>query len=260
MRRRRFGEAVGRRRSHRHQRALGFLQERQAEFATVPINRNHVAQRHLFRRQQTRQRINHVPLDRALQVPRAIFHVRAFFQQKVPRRLRYAEQESSLCRLQHALLHHPQLDFQNLFQLCRTQRMEHHGLVNAVHEFRREFPLGGFRSSLLYFLVEPYLGLRALQRRKSQPAGHQLGDFHAAQVRGHENHRLRQIHSPVVAQRQSSLVQNPQQQLPQGIRSLLDLVKQQERNLQLLGAPNSPEATQSISRFRASAEIPRNPP
>src|SRR6202041_3034170 len=151
------------------------------------------------------------------------------------RRLRYAEQESSLCRLQHALLHHPQLDFQNLFQLCRTQRMEHHGLVNAVHEFRREFPLGGFRSSLLYFLVEPYLGLRALQRRKSQPAGHQLGDFHAAQVRGHENHRLRQIHSPVVAQRQSSLVQNPQQQLPQGIRSLLDLVKQQERNLQLLG-------------------------
>src|SRR5271168_2277826 len=133
-------------------------------------------------------------------MPRAVLHVRPFLQQEFPRRLRYTEQEASLRSFQHALLHHPEFNFQNLFELGRTQRMEHHRLVNAVHEFRREFPLGGFRRSLFDFLVEASLGFRALQRRESQSAGHQLGNFHAAQIRRHENHRLRQVNSPVVAQ------------------------------------------------------------
>ncbi len=113
--------------------------------------------------------------------------------------------------------------------------MKHDRLVDAVHELRREFPLGCFRRRVLDLLVQTFLVFRALLRRKTQPAIHQLGDFHAAQVRGHENHGLRQVHSAVVAQRQRGLIQNAQQQLPQRVAGFFDFVKQQKRNLQFLG-------------------------
>ncbi len=113
--------------------------------------------------------------------------------------------------------------------------MEHHHFVDPVHELRREFPLGRFRRRLLDFLVQPRLRFRPHRRRKSHSARHQLGDFPAAQVRRHENHRLRQIHAPVVAQRQRGLVQNSQQQLPQRVGRFFDFVEEQESNLQFLG-------------------------
>ena len=75
-------------------------------------------------------------------------------------RLRHAEQEAPLGRFQHALLHHAQLDFQNLLELFGAQRMENHRLVDAVHEFRREFPLGRFGRRFLHLLIQP----RALDR------------------------------------------------------------------------------------------------
>ena len=72
---------------------------------------------HLFGSQQAGERIDQVPLDRSLQVTRPVFQVRPFAQQKFPRRLRDTKQEPSLRRFQNALLHHSQLDFQNLLEL-----------------------------------------------------------------------------------------------------------------------------------------------
>ena len=85
------------------------------------------------------------------------------------------------------------------------------------------------------FSSSAHAHLRLHFGRKSHSARHQLGDFAAAQIRRHENHRLRQIHAAVVAQRQRRLVQNSQQQLPQRVGRFLDFVKQQETDLQLLG-------------------------
>jgi hypothetical protein len=46
---------------------------------------------------------------------------------------------------------------------------------------------------------------------------------------------VRQVHTPVVAERQRSLVHDSQHQLPQRVRRLLDFVKQQKTQLQFLG-------------------------
>src|SRR5262249_6312386 len=64
-------------------------------------------------------------------------------------------------------------------------------------------------------------------------AGHQFGDLLAPQVGGHENRRLREIDAPVIAQREGGLVQDAQQQLPERVGSLLDLVEEQEAQLQI---------------------------
>ncbi len=46
---------------------------------------------------------------------------------------------------------------------------------------------------------------------------------------------MREVHAPVVPQGQRGLVQHSQQQLPQRVRRLLDLVKQQKTQHQLSG-------------------------
>src|SRR5207245_11205314 len=127
-------------------------------FARAPVNAEHVPQPHLLGRQKVRQRIYNVPLNRPLQMPRAILQVSPFSQQILPRFRRHPEQKLPPRRLQHPLLHYPQLNLQNLLQLLRPQGMKHHHLVQPVHEFRRKLPLGCFRrvrSTLLSSLSSP---------------------------------------------------------------------------------------------------------
>src|SRR6185437_8717035 len=127
---------ASRRSFHRNQSSFGLSPEGQAFRRAIPINRKNVAQLNLVRRQQACQRIDQMPLDRALQMPRAVLHVRTFFQQKFTRRLRYAEKELPLRRFENALLHHTQLDIENHFELRLAQWMENHHFVEAVHKFR----------------------------------------------------------------------------------------------------------------------------
>src|SRR5665811_2367435 len=56
-----------------------------------------------------------------------------------------------------------------------------------------------------------------------------------AQVAGHKNQRPGEIHSAVVAQGQGGLVQDSQQEIPQCVAGLLDLVEEDEAQLNLVG-------------------------
>src|SRR5258706_320453 len=79
--------------------------------------------------------------------------------------------------------------------------MNHHDFAEAVHEFRRELSPRGFYRSAFHLLVKICHGL-ILWLDETHPALHQFRDFRAAQVRGHEDHGLREGHATVVAQRQ----------------------------------------------------------
>src|SRR5580704_13137426 len=68
-----------------------FLREFKPSLAAAPVDRDHIARAHLVGREQLREWVNHVPLDRALEMTRAVFQVRPFFQQEFPRRLRHSE-------------------------------------------------------------------------------------------------------------------------------------------------------------------------
>src|SRR5579864_6836002 len=108
---------------------------------------------------------------------------------------------------------------------CSSQRLEHHRLVDAVHKLRRELAPRRFHRCPLNLVIERGIDLNHLGS-ESKPTIHQVRHLPCAQVRSHDDDALRQIHPPVISQRQRGLVQDPQQQLPQRIRSFLDFVKQ----------------------------------
>ena len=56
-----------------------------------------------------------------------------------------------------------------------------------------------------------------------------------AQVAGHEDQRAREIHAAIVAEGQRGFVENAEQQVPQRVAGLLDLVEQDEAQLHLFG-------------------------
>ena len=80
------------------------------------------------------------------------------------------------------------------------QWMKHHDFVEAVHEFGRELSPRRFYRCALHLLVKIRHGL-IFGLDESHPAVHQFRDFGAAQVRGHEDHRLGEVHTTVVAKR-----------------------------------------------------------
>ena len=221
---------------HRYHRAFRFFYK--GEFILPhQIDADEISQLHLSSRHQVRQRKHQMPFNRPFQVPRSILRIGTFRQQEVLHLCRAIEYELMPARgHQHSLLHHPQFDFQNLLQMLRTQRLEHHHLVDAVHELRSKLAPRRVHCRAIDFIVEGVIHLHR-SRRKSQSAIDQPIHLRRTQVRGHDNDAARKINAPVVAQSQSRFVQNSQQQLPQRVRRLLNLVKQQNRKFKLLRVP-----------------------
>ena len=167
-------------------------------------------------------------------MPCAVFRVRALIEQELFHGRRAAKYELIIARcLQDALLNHAQLDLQDLLQMRLFQRPEDHDLVNAVHELRRELPPRSLDRRATHLLIQPIVFAR-LRRAEPKTAGDHVVHLRGAQVRGHHDQALRKIHAPVVAQGQRRLIENAQQQLPQRVARLLDLVEKQQRQLQLL--------------------------
>ena len=75
----------------------------------------------------------------------------------------------------------------------------------------------------------------AIAGGEAQVGAEDRAHFGGAQVAGHENQRAREIHAAVVAEGQSGLVEDSQEQIPQGIAGLFDLVEQDEAQLNLVG-------------------------
>ena len=144
-------------------------------------------------------------------MPRAIFRIRALVQQESFHFRGAAKHEliGGSCH-QDALLHHAQLDFQNLFEVFGTQGLEHHRLVDAVHEFRSEFPSRRFDRSAINFLIQAGVHLRGFVR-ETESAIDQVTHLTGSQIRRHDDDALRQIDAPVITQGQRSFIQDAKQ-------------------------------------------------
>src|SRR5205823_2972271 len=99
---------------------------------------------------------------------------------------------------------------------------------------RRKLAARRFHGGALHFLIQP--GSRLIGRLdKAHATLHQFRNFSAPEVRGQEDDRLRKVHAAIVSQREGRFVQHAQQQLPKRVAGLLNLVKEQETELQLVG-------------------------
>src|SRR5437763_12555346 len=117
------------------------------------------------------------------------------------------------------------------------QRAEDHNLVNAVHELGAKLPARGLDRRAVNLLVNLRVVriLALLHGREAYAARDEFRHLASAEVRGHHEHRLREVNASVVAQGERRLVEYAQEELPEGVAGLLDLVEEDERELALFG-------------------------
>src|SRR5581483_10848876 len=189
--------ARGRTRTRRHRRwgscssipleqrwdhgTFGFLYECHPSFREN-VDSDEVAEFHLSRCDEICQREYHVPLDRAFQVTGPVLGISPLMEQEALH-LRGAIEHELVGSGGHqdALLHHPELDLQNLLQVLGTERPEYHYFVDAVHELRREFPPRRVYRRAIDFFIQGSINLGRL-RRETQAAVHQVGHLTCTEV------------------------------------------------------------------------------
>ena len=135
----------------------------------------------------------------ALEMARAVTLIGAFLKKEIAAGTGDAEEELSTGGFQNTLLHHGKFDIEHLLELRALERMEDHNLVQAIHEFRGEFAASGFDGGAFNLFVEIGFGL-IVGFDEAVAASHEFGDFHAAEVGGHENNSLGKIDAAIVAE------------------------------------------------------------
>ena len=137
-----------------------------------------------------------------------------------------------------------------------AQGLEDDYLIDAVHEFGRELAARGIDGRAIDLLVERVVDLHRF-RCKAEAAIDQAVHFGSAEVRGHDDDAARKIDAAVIAERQRGLVENAEQQLPERVRGFFDLVKEQDRELELLGVPLVERFLRQQGMSLAMAEVSR---
>ena len=191
----------------------------------------------LFGGQKIGHGVDDVAFDGALKVTRAVALVRAFLQEEVAAWFGDAEKELAFGGFKDALLHHGQLDIENLLELFALEWVEDHNLVQAVHEFGGELAARRFDGGALDFLVEVGLGL-VVGLDEAVTAGHELGDVAATKVGSHKDDGLGEIHAAIVAKGEGGFVQHAEEQLPQGVAGFFDFIEEQKGKFQFVAVGN----------------------
>ena len=172
-------------------------------------------------------------VDRAFQMARAVAQVGAFAKQEAAGARIETESATGAGGAEQAVLHGVEFEIENALELLGEQRAEDDDLVEAVHEFGREFPAGGVDGGVLDFPVEGTAGL--VSGRETEARLHQAVDFARAEVGGEEDHGLGEIDAAVVTEGERGLVEDAEQELPQGVGGLLDFVEEQQAELHAVG-------------------------
>src|SRR5271157_3276483 len=226
------------RQQDRHQRSFCFLDEGHSA-ATIAVDPDEISQLYLPGRDQVRQRKNNMPLDGPLQMTSAILHVGPLADQELLYRSRATKYELAIAGgLKNSLLQHSQFNFEDLFQVFGVQRAKDHDLVDAVHELGGKLAAGGVHRGAIDLVVESGVQVGRLLD-ESHAAVDELAHLGFTQVGGHDDDALREIDFTIVTECQRGLVENTEQELPQGVGGLFDLVEQQDRQLEFLRMPQA---------------------
>src|SRR5208282_5415813 len=186
---------------------------------------------------QTGEWMHDVALESAFQVASAVTRVGALAKQVGfgTRRAGKYELVDASCH-QNALLDHAKFDLQNFLEMLVPERLEDDGLVDAVHELRRELPASSFDGRASDFLVVR-IGHDRFLRVEAHAA---LSDFlhlSGPEIRGQNDDALTEVDAAIVTERQGSFVEDAEQKLPERVAGLLNFVEQEDGKLQLLREP-----------------------
>ena len=174
------------------------------------VHEHRVAVVHATAQQHARQLVADLALHQAAQRTGAVRRIVPGVRQPLARRIRHVERDAAFGQTRGHLRH---LDVHDAAELVPGQRMEDHQLVETVDELRLELHVHGVHHGLaLGVLVQ--IGLDQELR---------------AQVRGHDQDRVLEVHGPALAIGQTAVVEHLQEHVEDlGVR-LLHLVEQHHR-------------------------------
>ncbi len=140
----------------------------------------------------------------------AVTLVGAFLEEEIAAGVGDTEKEFVSGCVEHTFLDETEFDVENGFEFGALELAEDHHLIKAVHELRRKLAASGFDGGALDFLVN--VGLRLVVRFDEAVAtAHEVGDFVGAEVGGHEDDGLGEVHAAVVAKGQRGFVQHAEE-------------------------------------------------
>jgi beta-galactosidase len=158
-----------------------------------------VARLEFTRQQLGRERVEQMFLNRALERARAELRIVAFAGQQLLRGGVHVERE---ILLREALLQPAKLDVHDARQFAFVEALENDHVVHAVQEFRAE----------MFFQLGHHLVLHRLMRRLVGLAVHEIFlDDRRAEVAGHDDDGVLEIHRAALAVREPAVVEHLQQ-------------------------------------------------
>ncbi len=225
-----------------YRQAFGFAGEAQLLRFRIVVDADPVSAAHLFGGDEVGHGLHEQAFDGAFQVARAVLHVGAFRQQEILAGVGQSEDEGAVGRrIEDSLLYLIQFDVEDLAQLLGSERLEGHDFIEAVHEFRSELAAGGIDAAAREFAGELVVGdsgrdlLLLVADAETEAGRHHGGHFGGSQVAGHEDHAIGEVDLTVVAEGERGLVENAEQEVPQGVGRLFNLVEEHEAQLVVFG-------------------------
>src|SRR5262245_18211705 len=133
---------------------------------------------------------------------RAIPIVSSFSQQEFFRRIRCSDGEALECTFVDPPLHRLKFQLNDAPQLIVPESAKDDYLINPVAEFGRKVSSRRFYRSVVDLLIQLIRRQRdRAGRREADRSVDQVAHFRRTELGGHEDYRLRKIHSPVIAER-----------------------------------------------------------
>src|SRR6266699_336324 len=187
---------------------------------------------HLFGGDQVGQRLNKQALDSAFQMSGAVSCVGAFPEQVSFASVGHAQLEYAAWRgLKEPPPDGIEFEIQDLFELAIAERSEYNDLVEAVNELRGEPPPCCFHAARHDSLLQLFVVVGVRGGCKSEPGRKHCVHFHSSEVTGHKYERPGKVNALIVAQGERSLIENAQQEIPQGVAGFFNLVEENDADL-----------------------------
>src|SRR5580704_16292798 len=187
---------------------------------------------------QVGQGLDEEALNSSFQRARAILEIGTLQQEKLFGGGRNVDQERTADRSRFdPLPHHVELNIDYLSEFCFSQRLEDDDVIQAVHELRSKPAAGSGYSGARHARTQLCFagGIGGLFHMEAEAWSEQAAHFGRSEIAGEENHGRGEVDLAVVSQRQSGLIEDTKEEIPEGVGRLFDFVEKNQTKLQLFG-------------------------
>ncbi len=183
--------------------------------------------------------MNEEAFNGALEVAGAVLDIGTLMEKEVLGGIGRREDETSFGgRLEDPALDEAEFDIKNPAEFGLAEGLEDDDFVEAIHELGGEFAAGGFNAGAGEFGGEFLIGPGGGGGEgggKAEAAAGERFHFFGAEIGSEEDQGAAEVDFAVIAEGEGSFVEDAEQEVPEGVGGLFDLVEEDEAEPDLVG-------------------------